>query len=51
MNTIYYLDNLKLVRESITMLANDRVLAEDLAAAAHLISSGEAVRREWLGEL
>ncbi|NUO78495.1 hypothetical protein HUU05_00335 [candidate division KSB1 bacterium] len=43
----------KLVRESMPMLLDDRVLAEDLAAAAHLISSEEVVRRaeEVVGEL
>ena len=43
----------KLVRASIPMLIDDRVLAEDLAAAAHLISSGEVVKRaeSVVGEL
>lgn len=43
----------KLVRASIPILLDDRVLAEDLAAAAHLVSSGEVVKRaeEVVGEL
>lgn len=34
-----------LVREHAPTLMEDRVLAEDIAAAAHLISSGEVARR------
>lgn len=43
----------KLVRASIPMLLDDRVLAEDLASAAHLITSGEVMKRaeEIVGEL